>query len=306
MNMPENAADDRPRLAGESATRELALPDGRVISYCMYGPEDGQPVVHEFGTPSSRFLPTYWVIPVDELGIRLLVADRPGYGGSTRLAGRSVAARADDLAAVTGHLGWERFAVWGASGGAPHALACAARLGGQVTRCASVVGPAPFDAEGLDWYDGMPAGNVGEFTRAQAGEDSLRPLIEQLAREAVAAAENGRPPVADDYDLAPADRAALAARFGAPGYLARTRAVYADGIDGWIDDTIAQTSARAFDVTQINVPVSVWYGREDALCPRAHTSWLVDHIPGAEEHSLPGGHILDIASLQRIYRWLVA
>src|SRR6202042_3879997 len=93
MNMPENAADDRPRPAGEPTTHKLALPDGRVISYCMYGPEDGQPVVHEFGTPSSRFLPTYWVIPVDELGIRLLVADRPGYGGSSRLARGSVPAR---------------------------------------------------------------------------------------------------------------------------------------------------------------------------------------------------------------------
>jgi pimeloyl-ACP methyl ester carboxylesterase len=186
---------DGGRPAGGLVTRELALPDGRVISYCMYGPEDGRRVVFEFGTPSTRFLAPYWVGPVDELGIRLLVADRPGYGGSTRLAGRSVAARTDDLAAVTGYLGWERFAVWGASGGAPHALACAARLGDRVTRCASVVSPAPFDAVGLDWYDGMPPGNVEEFTCARAGEVALRPLVEQLARDAVAAAENGQPPV---------------------------------------------------------------------------------------------------------------
>src|ERR1700733_5315938 len=106
MNMPENAADDRTRPAGEPATHELALPDGRVISYCMYGPEDGQPVVHEFGTPSSRFLPTYWVIPVDELGIRLLVADRPGYGGSTPLGGGSGAGPGDELAGVAGPPCW--------------------------------------------------------------------------------------------------------------------------------------------------------------------------------------------------------
>jgi hypothetical protein len=37
--------------------------------------------------------------------------------------------------------------------------------------------------------------------------------------------------------------------------------------------------------------------------PRAHTRWLLNHIPGAEEHALPGGHILT-PSLQRIYRWL--
>jgi pimeloyl-ACP methyl ester carboxylesterase len=149
-----NADDYGAEPAGEPATSELALPDGRFLSYCMYGPEDGQRVVFEFGTPSTRFLAPYWVSPLEELGIRLLVADRPGYGGSTRLPGRSVAARADDLAAATGHLGWEQFAVWGASGGAPHALACAALLGDRVTRCASVVSPAPFDADGLDWYNG--------------------------------------------------------------------------------------------------------------------------------------------------------
>lgn len=300
-----NVSGDGGVPAGGPATRELALPDGRVIFYCVYGPENGQRVVFEFGTPSTRFLAPYWVSPVNELGIRLLVADRPGYGGSTRLAGRSVAARADDLAAVTGHLGWERFAVWGASGGAPHALACAARLGDRVTRCASVVSPAPFDAEGLDWYNGMPPGNVEEFSRAQAGEVALRPLVEQLARDAVAAAENGQPPVTVDYHLPASDRAALTARFSTPGYLFRTRAAYTGGVDGWIDDTIAQTRPWDFDITQISVPVSVWYGRQDALCPRAHTSWLLDHIPGAEEHALPGGHILDTPSLLRLYRWLV-
>jgi pimeloyl-ACP methyl ester carboxylesterase len=290
--------------AGEAVTRDRRRPDGRVITYCMYGPEDGERVVFEFGTPSTRLLAPDWISPVDELGIRLLVADRPGYGGSTRQRGRSVAARADDLAAVTDGLGWERFAVWGASGGAPHALACAARLGDRVTRCASVVGPAPFDAGGLDWYGGMPPGNVAEFSRAATGESALRPLVERLARDAVASAESGQLPIPDDYRLAAADRAALAARSGAPGYLARTRAAYAGGVDGWIDDTIAFTRPWGFDVTQISAPVSIWYGPGDALCPRAHTRWLLNHIPGAEEHALPGGHILT-PSLQRIYRWLV-
>jgi hypothetical protein len=35
--------------------------------------------------------------------------------------------------------------------------------------------------------------------------------------------------------------AALAARFSTPGYLFRTRATYTGGVDGWIDDIIAQT-----------------------------------------------------------------
>jgi pimeloyl-ACP methyl ester carboxylesterase len=45
---------------------------------------------------------------------------------STRLPGRTVARAADDVAVLVGRLSWDRFALWGASGGGPHVLAGAA------------------------------------------------------------------------------------------------------------------------------------------------------------------------------------
>src|ERR1700683_653477 len=277
--------------------RVLRLPDGRDLAYCLYGPEDGAPVVFFYGTPGTMFLAPDRLVAVDEVGIRLLVVDRPGYGASTRLAGRGVAAAAGDLAVLAGHLGWDRFAVWGGSGGGPHALACAAGLGDRIARCACVVSPAPFDAEGLDWLDGMSALNVEEFTHALAGEAAYRPLAEQLARSAVAAAERGGLAVADDYDLAESDRAVLAAQARSPGHLFRTKAAYTGGIDGCVHAVSAFTRPWNFDAGRIRVPVSVWYGPDDALCPRAHTDWLLQHIPDAEPQELPGGHGLDEANL---------
>jgi pimeloyl-ACP methyl ester carboxylesterase len=289
----------------EAAGRELRLPDGRNLTYCMYGPEDGKPVLFQYGTPGTRFLAPDRTSALDGVGVRLLVADRPGYGGSTRIPGRNVAQVAGDVTVLVDHLGWERFAVWGGSGGAPHALGCAAQLGDRITRCASVVGPAPFAADGLDWYRGMTPGNVKEFTLAESGEAAYRPLVEQLARDAVAAVERGDSPVADDYELAAADRAALTQQFTAPGHLFRTQMAYMGGIDGWIDDIIAFTREWGFDITRICAPVSIWYGPDDALCPHGHTDWLLSHIPGAEAHVLPGGHLLDVSSLQSLYRWLL-
>jgi len=286
--------------------RVLHLLDGRDLAYCLYGREDGTSVLFFYGTPGTMFLAPDRLVPVEELGIRLLVVDRPGYGASTRLAGRSVAAVADDLAVLADHLGWDRFAVWGASGGGPHALACAARLGDRIARCASVVSPAPFDADGLDWLDGMSALNVEEFTRALAGETAYRPMAEQLARDAVAAADRGDLAVAEDYALAESDRAALAAQARLPGHLFRTKAAYTGGIDGCVDDVIAFTRPWNFDVSTIQVSVSIWYGPDDALCPRAHTDWLLQRVPGAQARELPGGHVLDQASLYRIYTWLTS
>jgi pimeloyl-ACP methyl ester carboxylesterase len=283
----------------------LRLPDGRDLAYCLYGHQDGTPVLFFYGTPGTMFLAPDRLVPVDELGIRLLVADRPGYGPSTRLPGRSVAAAADDLAVLVDHLGWDRFAVWGASGGGPHALACATRLGDRITRCASVVTPAPFDAAGLDWLDGMSALNAEEFTAALAGEAVYRPMAEQLARDAVAAAESGALAVSEDYALAESDRAVLMAQARSPGHVFRTKAAYTGGIDGCVDDVIAFTRPWNFDVAAIRVPVSIWYGPDDVLCPRAHTDWLLQHIPNAEARELPGGHVLDQTSLQLLYTWLV-
>jgi hypothetical protein len=50
------------------------------------------------------------------------------------------------------------------------------------------VSSAPFDADGLDWLDGMSALDIEEFTRARAGEAAYRPRAEQLAHAAVVAA----------------------------------------------------------------------------------------------------------------------
>src|SRR4051812_49452500 len=89
---------------------------------------------------------------VRELGIRVVTYDRPGYGRSTRHPGRRVVDCVGDVATIADELGIKRFAVSGASGGGPHALAIAARLPERVTRVACVVGAAPYDAEDLEWF----------------------------------------------------------------------------------------------------------------------------------------------------------
>jgi len=243
---------------------------------------------------------------VERHGVRLVVLDRPGYGTSTRWPGRTVADVVTDVRAFADREGWDQFAVWGASGGGPHALACGVLLAGRVTRCASVVGPAPYGAAGLDWFDGMAPGNVEEFSRALEGEDAYRPLVERLAQEAVDAAHNRQLPASLASELAEADIAALRMRMEDEGYLERILAANRDGVDGWIDDCIAFTRPWGIDPSAIDVPVSIWYGRQDVLCPRNHAEWLLSNIPKAERHELPKGHLLDDEALDALYGWLLA
>ena len=104
--------------------------------------------------------------------------------GSTRQAGRSVADCVEDVARSPTALGLERLHVVGWSGGGPHALACAALLPELVASAATLAGVAPWDAEGLDWLDGMAEENHEEFGAALAGDDALTRFLEPFAARA--------------------------------------------------------------------------------------------------------------------------
>jgi pimeloyl-ACP methyl ester carboxylesterase len=285
---------------------EFRSVDGRAVAFSRYGPAGGRPVVFHYGTPGTRHLGPRIVRVVDQLGLQMLVLDRPGYGGSTRWPGRRVVDVVPDVARMADLHGWDRFVVCGGSGGAPHALACAAALGERVQRCASVVGPAPHDAEGLDWFEGMSPGNVEEFTLARQGEPAYRPLVERLAAQAVESADAGEVSIPPEYHLPDSDVEALRARLADHGHVERIISAHRHGVDGWIDDCMAMIRPWGFDVAAITVPVGVWYGPDDVLCPATHAEWLLNHIPGAERHELPSGHIIGDDELEAIYRWLLA
>src|SRR5215510_15036104 len=127
------------------STSTLTRADGTVLRYCLYGRADGYPVIFHGGSPSSRWKWPMLIETMRQSKLSLLVYDRPGYGGSTRQPGRPVAGAADDVRALADAAGWDTFAVFGGSGGGPHALACAALLAGRVTRCAVLSGIKPTD-----------------------------------------------------------------------------------------------------------------------------------------------------------------
>ncbi len=115
------------------STNEVTCADGRVLRFCRYGPVDGIPVISHSGSPSSRWKRPDQIEAMEQSGLCLLVYDRPGYGGSTRRPGRTVADVVQDVRILADAHGWPQFAVFGGSGGGPHALACAALLADRVT-----------------------------------------------------------------------------------------------------------------------------------------------------------------------------
>jgi len=272
---------------------DLTLDDGRTLHACDTGErgDDRLAVVWHHGTPNLGRPPEPLFPAADRLGIRWVSYDRPGYGGSTPDPGRTVASAAADVARIADALGIDRFAVMGHSGGGPHALACGALLPDRVACVVSGSAPAPYDAEGLDWFAGMAPDPAASLRAAAAG---------RAAKERYEAADEERDP-----GFIPADIDALTGRWS--WLLDVVRPAIAAGPAALIDDDLALVAHWGFDPARVDVPVLVLHGGKDRMIPVAHGEWLANRCPTAELRLFPeDGHVSVLNSAEPALEWLRA
>ena len=280
--------------------------DGRALQVSETGDPSGWPVVMQHGTPSSRLLYQAHDTLAREQGIRLIGYDRPGYGGSTRAAGRDVAACAADLAAIADALSLEQYGSWGISGGGPHALACAALCDERLVAVASLAAVAPYGAEGLDWLDGMGEENHVEFGKTLAGESVLRPYLTEERASLLQAKPEELVAVLETL-LGAADFATLSGPFS-EYMLAGQHEGLARGVDGWLDDDLAFARPWGFDVSSIDRPVLLLHGADDRFVPVSHGHWLAARIPGVDTRiTSTDGHLtLFVGRMREVNDWLLS
>jgi pimeloyl-ACP methyl ester carboxylesterase len=270
----------------------FTLSDGRSLDLRLSGDVGSPALVYHHGTPSSGLLSPDVERAALARGLRVVSWSRPGYSDSTRQPGRTIASVVDDAVEVLDALGIETAVTTGWSGGGPHTIACGALRPDRFTAVAVIAGVAPYvESQGsLAWLDGMGQENLDEFGATLQGERPLRTLLE-------AGLPTYQTIQADDIVtsmstlLPPVDRAFCTDEFG--DYLAASfREAVSVGVDGWLDDDLAFASPWGFDLGAVTVPVSIWQGSDDLMVPFAHGQWLVDAIPGARAHLLPGeGHL---------------
>jgi pimeloyl-ACP methyl ester carboxylesterase len=259
-----------------TSSRDVKLSDGRVLrtydSGEQHAPEPIALLWHH-GSPQTGAPLEPLLSAAAKRGIRLISYARPSYGGSSPHPGRNVASAAADVAALLDALGIGRFAVMGASGGGPHALACAALMPGRVTAAVCVASLAPL-ADGFDWSTGMVSD--GGLRAAANGRE---------ARARLAATEEF-----DPNSFTAADWAALTGPWASLG--ADAERAGAAGPDGLIDDDVAFASPWGFDLAEIHVPVLLVHGGQDRVVPAAHADWLLREVRSSELWLRPNdGHI---------------
>lgn len=270
--------------------RSVALADGRVVDVHDSGTNKGAAavtIVWHHGSPQTGVLLPPLLAMATRRGIRIVSYGRPGYGGSTPQPGRDVASAAADVAQVADALDIDRFATMGASGGGPHALACAALLPGQVTAVACLAGIAPFTTA-FDWFAGM---HSGASLRAAAAGRAAR-------------AEHAETDEFDPGMFTDADWSALQGEWVALGEDAQSAG--AAGPGGLIDDDVAFVNPWGFDLAVVTAPVLIIQGGKDRIVPPAHARWLATQLPRAELRVRPDeGHVSVLHACPEAMDWLL-
>jgi pimeloyl-ACP methyl ester carboxylesterase len=255
----------------------VELHDGRALGYEEWGPRDGAPVLGFLGTPLSSV--AHLGGAPDAAGVRLILVDRPGYRASDFQPGRTLLGWPRDVAELADALGLQRFAVFGMSGGGPHAAACGFALPHRVSALGLVSSPAPvYDRPGLRYS--LPVHRQPLVEHAARDRDAAAVFLLEDCRRLLA--ETARRGDEDDGSVDPALRERLRA-----AALAATPEGYAQ------DLMILFVSPWGFAPEEIAVPTLIWHGDRDPAVPFAVAEFFAAAIPRSSLTVYPGeGHLV--------------
>lgn len=265
----------------------LSLPERRELAFAEYGDLDGLPVFGFHGTPGSRLQLAPVADAACRAGVRLVVPDRPGYGHSDFVPRRRLLDWPADVTAIADHLGIDRFAVVGVSGGGPHALACAYAVPDRLTGVTVVSSPSP-----LGFSNPTGDNTLGE----NAARLARMPALTLPATAALVALSRRFPEtmlhVAGRWMPEPDLRVVLRPEFRewllatSPHMSSTTAKAAAQDIGLFVNDW-------GFPLPEVTAAVDVWHGTADRLVDPFHAHVLARSMPNTTLHMCEReGHLL--------------
>lgn len=278
----------------------LKLRDGRELAWRWWGDPDGTPIFRIQGTPSSRIQYNSKRDVPSELGLRYLMADRPGYGRSTRKPGRGIADITDDYVELLDFHGLDRVPATGTSGGGPHVLALAALHPERVSAITVVVGGTPLEPDEVKQQVGV---NAEGYARAEQGWDALHEFLVHI-RERMMSGE-GMQGVLNDAPES--DRKIMAD----PAWQKMSRENIAEtlrqGAEGWTDESFAMHGEWDFDPSLVETSVTWFHGDDDKNAPLSAARRVVAKLKNVNLHVWHDeGHFVSVTHEKEILEELLS
>jgi pimeloyl-ACP methyl ester carboxylesterase len=277
----------------------VTLADGRQLAYAEYGDPEGEPTLYCHGFPGSRIEALLFDQAAKHHKLRVIAPDRSGLGLSDAKPDRRLIDWADDIAELADSLQIDRLFLIGVSGGGPYALACAHRLTDRFSGLTLVCPLGPLDQPGLLASMRWPA---------QINFRSIRmtPWVSEFAfRFAVVPFARQWPQWIYQFMLSivPApDRIVLNRPSVRSAITDSIRESVHQGADGILQEMALYTQPWGFDLSEIDLPITLWHGTADETVPILHGRTLAEQLPQCESHyieseghfSLPFDHMSQI------------
>jgi pimeloyl-ACP methyl ester carboxylesterase len=281
-------------FAFSSLGKTIQLSDGRTLAYLDIGNPEGRPLFYFHGGPGSRLEGLLFDELNQQLGIRMITTDRPGFGLSDLQKDRTYLDWPDDVRELADRLDINRFAVLGWSSGGPHAAAVAYGIPQRLTVAAIVAGEGPYESDDFPQSVQSSAAFSGSRVNklfiwsANNGSWLMRTFF-TLARILIfsdpvgfAGGSIGSEMIGKDKQL-----------FARHEFIASMVEALRQGAEGWTREYTIERQDWPFKLEDIHAPkVLVFHGEEDRGVHPSIAEYVSMRIPSCEEATIyPGeGH----------------
>ena len=272
----------------------IMLDDGRSLGYAEFGDPTGQPIFYFHGWPSSRLEGKNFHAAGLKLAARIISPDRPGMGLSDFKKGFTLSQWPQDVLALAGALGIERFAAAGISSGSPYAFACARFIPERLSAAGSVSGVGPLDIPHPGQYLFK---QELQITRLAHRAPRLARLL--LYLEAKKLKRNPAKALAElDKGLPDVDKAIFRDQPDLAATFAETLSeCMRQGMRGPIASIALEGKPWGFRLEDIGMKFYVWQGERDNLVYPATARYLAGRLSNCSLTLYPeDGHISTIVN----------
>lgn len=286
----EDAASDAPPI------RSITLADGRRLAYRDYGDPAGRAILSFHEGLGSSLLPPGTQKLARDLGLRIVCAERPGFGQSDPRPDYSFDGVAQDMVELCDDLGLEEIRIGAVLSGTPAALQTAILLGSRVVEVHLYSGRPTRRLEGA------PRGALALFRARIENNPWVVETLFAILRLRVSPAQVERV-LRRSIAHSPSDQAFIEAH---PELMAFIAAYVGEALArtsrGPADEVRAFRRGQNLTMAELRVPLVVWHGEEDVMAPLPDLLAFLGDTP-REVRLKPGiGHLLALKHWEEILR----
>jgi pimeloyl-ACP methyl ester carboxylesterase len=240
-------------------TMSIHLKDRRNLAFSEFGDPYGKSVFFFHGWPGARLQGAVTEKSARSLGVRIIAPDRPGFGLSDFLPGRSILDWSKDILTLADHLEIDHFSVLGLSGGAPYALACALKIPHRLISVGIISGIGPSDAPNAS--QGVSPRLKRTIQMCTYAPWLVRLSLWRMARKRQSDPEGAFTDLLNS--LPEPDRKALSIPAVKPMAILASKDTFRNGTRGHYHEIRLFARPWGFQTRDIQALIRLWHGEED-------------------------------------------